>query len=184
MSILLRITIQASARAAANILNYIEEVVEDRTNTGEVTVESVEPVAVPIKHRSPRRAAGPLPSGRTVAEARSADAGPQARNRQAPGTDLNPFVAQAVESSTSVHARVATPIHVPGRNRVIYMLTSPAPEGAVIFGQPRQVLDLLAIHPAGLSAKEVETISRLKQKSVESALHSLRVQGVIHSVEV
>jgi Fe2+ or Zn2+ uptake regulation protein len=64
------------------------------------------------------------------------------------------------------------------------MLTNPAPEDAVIFGQPRQILDLLSSYPDGLSAKEVETISRLKQKSVESALYSLRTQGVVHSVSV
>lgn len=176
----LRITIIASAKAAGDIMQYMD-VNLDAHDASVVGVEIVDPGQV--RRGTPRA----LASGRHaavfgVAEARSAEA-----HRQAPGTPtnrevLNPYVVQAVQSSGG-HVSVAAPAVPSGRNRVIYMLVNPAPE-AVVVGIPRQVLDLLSVYPDGMSAKEVEEISRLRRKSVESALYNLRTQGMIESIAV
>ena len=103
-----------------------------------------------------------------------------------PITAGNPFVAQAVESSSMrkrIQAQKAPPS---GRNRVIYEVTGTPPEGAVIKGVPAQIMNHLMTYAGShsMSAKQIEVQLGLKRKSVESALYLLRTLGVVQSIAI
>lgn len=164
MLFMLTMTLKASAKATAEILAFVE-------GRADVVVQAIGP-PVRVNQRTPRG----LSSGRTVAEARGAEA-----HRQAPEGLSNPFVTQAVEQSTVVRLR-APHVHL-GRNRVVYVLSSPVPDDVVV-GVPARVMQLLSSHASGMSAKDIETTAGLKRKSVESALYHLRTIGAVQSVGV
>ena len=159
MPIMLSITLKASARAAAAILDFAENLA--KTDEGAVRIESVEPVLV--KARGTKRRVPVLKTPAIIAPI------------EAP---VNPFVAQAVEHSS----RRIVPVIRPGRNRVIYTLVSPAPD-AVIVGVPARIVQHLA-GTRGMSAKDIEVDLGLKRKSVESALYHLRTVGAVESVDI
>ena len=161
--IMLRITLSASARAAASILDFVEGLVKAEADA--VRVDAVEPVQ--DKAKSTKHKAQVLGTPPAVA---SATAEPLI---------TNPFVASAVEGSGG---RVQSRIR-PGQNRVVYLPVRPGPD-ATIVGVPARILRHLEGTPSGMSAKDIEVDLGLRRKSVESALWHLRTIGAVQSVSV
>lgn len=157
--------IKASALAAIRIMAFLEDL---NTQGMPAKVDGVEFIPN-TKPQVRRRVRSPQPLPTPVVTAIE-------------GTPENPFVAQALAQSTPIRRPSAALLTPTGRNKVVYMLT----EGhdSTITGIPRDVMEIISYHPNGVSAKQIQAMSGLKQKSVESAIHALRTKGVIESVAV
>ena len=160
--IMLTIVLKASATTAMAILKLVDDMASADTNA--INVMNVKAVSCGEPHE---RNGIPSPVQ--------------------PVTASNPFVAQAVESSSMrkrIQAQKAPPS---GRNRVVYEVVGPAPMGADINGVPARILKHLTTFAGtgdGMSAKQIEVQLGLKRKSVESALYLLRTLGVVQSIAV
>ena len=178
------ITLKAvSARLTAEVLNFVEglnadivfDVTATQTATRTAKAASAKPVHAPKAMHDSEECHFQGPPGWQ----------PRIAPVQ-PVTAINPFVTQAVESSSMrkrIHAQKAQPS---GRNRVIYEVTGTPPEGAVIKGVPAQIMNHLMTYVGShsMSAKQIEVQLGLKRKSVESALYLLRTLGVVQSIAI
>lgn len=76
----------------------------------------------------------------------------------------------------------APAVSVAGRNKVVYRMTDQG-KGVQLSGRREEVRVFIVSHP-DLSAREIWEGTKLGQKAVESAIHSLRTSKIIEAVPV
>ena len=171
--IMFTIGLKASAVAARAILDLVEDISSmDADAIQVVSLESytvTKDLPVPLARGCGGRHNRPCPPVQPV-------------------TTGNPFVEQAVESSSMrkrIQAQKASPS---GRNRVVYEVVGSVPPGTHVKGVPARILKHLMTYAGsngdGMSAKAIEVQLGMKRKSVESALYLLRTLGVVQSIAI
>ena len=175
------ITFTVVLKASSVITQAILKFAEDIANASALEVVSIDAIPASAKPVIDEEChfQGP-PGWRPRIEAK------QSAHPVPPITASNPFVTQAVESSSMrkrIQVQKATPS---GRNRVVYEVTGSAPEGATIRGVPASIMNHLTTYAGShsLSAKDIEVQLGMKRKSVESALYLLRTLGVVQSIAI